>query len=146
MPKNRKRIKFSQTLFFFIFQNLLYVHDIILSWNIYRRFLINQCLSNSLGVPSARPHSFRPVRGFIMSQKLFQSALKSFLRTSGNIKFSRGRSPEPPLQEGVMPPFVLSPYSCLRHSLMSFHGRTTFQKSTTALLLKSKCRASSLLQ
>ena len=29
-----------------------------------------------------------------------QSALKSFLRTSGNIKFSRGRSPVPPLTRG----------------------------------------------
>ena len=31
-----------------------------------------------------------------MFQKLSKIALKSFLQTSGNIKFSRGRSPEPP--------------------------------------------------
>ena len=127
---------------------------VILPSRIYRRFLINRRLSYSLSVPSARQilwkgafrlHGFRPGHGFIIvkpiksaalqGQKLSQSALKSSERTSGNIKFSRGRSPEPRLREGECPLSCSPPTRAFgtRKTSLIFYGRTTFQKPTTAL-------------
>ena len=108
MPKNRVRIKFSQTLFFFIFQNLL---KRACYYFIMEHISTDVFLISSAFLRQGESCEYEiSVRGFITSPKLSQSALKSFLRTSGNIKFSRGRSPEPPLREGEMPPLVLSPY------------------------------------
>ena len=104
MQKNRLRTKFSKTLFFLIFQNLLervcyyFIMDIPPVPNQPTSFKFPKRSfgkANSLNM-SFHASWFRPGRGFIMSQKLSQRALKSFLRTSGYIKFSRGTSPESP--------------------------------------------------
>ena len=72
----------------------------------------------------------------LQGQKLSQSALNPSERTTGNINVSRGRSPEPPLREGECP-FSCFPPTCAfgtRKTSLIFHGRTTFQKPTTALV------------
>ena len=80
----------------------------------------------------------KPIKSAALhGQKLSQSALKSSVRTSGNTKFSRGRSPEPPLREGECPLVCSPPTRAFGTRKMSLilHGRTTFQKPTTAMLI-----------
>ena len=76
------------------------------------------------------------------AKKMSQSALKSSVRTSGNVKFSRGRSPEPPLREGKCPLSCSPPTRTFvtRKKSLIFHGRTTFQKPTTALEGDTICK------
>ena len=56
------------------------------------------------------------------------------------IKFSRGRSPEPPSRREKECPLSCSPptpANGTRKTYLMFHGRTTFQKPTTALQNRS---------
>ena len=65
--------------------------------------------------------------------KIVPSAFESSLGTSGNIKFSRWRSPEPPLREGDYPLSCSPPTRAFGTCTLMFHGQTTFQKLTTGL-------------
>ena len=123
------------------------MHVILLLW-IYRRFLINRCLSNSLSVPPVI-RSFQPswfsTRSCLHHDetykissasvaKIVPKSIKIVSTDVRNIKFSRGSSPEPPYERGNTPSRALPLAFGTRKTSLMFYGRTTFQKPTTALL------------